>query len=97
LFRAVEEEQSLAAQGKLIELDEAEKERAESENGCCRAMRDVSGRWVPIDAVILEDFEPTPVLRFGSRKCVTQFVTQLGFAVGKGMAKPDGRQLVSPA
>lgn len=45
----------------LQQKDEMEKKWAESESNCGRAIRDVSGKWIPVDPVIVEDFEPTQI------------------------------------
>jgi hypothetical protein len=48
--RAVHEDQETTA-----------REAAECDSSCGRAVRDSSGRWVPIDPVIPDDYEPIPV------------------------------------
>jgi hypothetical protein len=46
--RAVEEEGRLAAKRKVLQMDEAEKEWAEEQSNCGRAVKDENGRWVPV-------------------------------------------------
>jgi len=48
--RAVQEDQETTA-----------REAAECDSQCGRAVRDSSGRWVPVNPVIPDDYEPTPV------------------------------------
>jgi len=51
----------------LGQRDEMEKKLAESESCCGRALKDVSGKWVPIDPIfpdmseIPDDWEPNAV------------------------------------
>jgi hypothetical protein len=59
--RAVEEEQARVTKAKLITLDAAAREAAECESSDGRAVRDSSGKWVPVDPIIPDDYEPIPV------------------------------------
>ena len=59
--RAVEEQQERDARANLIKLDAAAREAAECESSDGRAVRDSSGKWVPVDPIIPDDYEPIPV------------------------------------
>jgi len=58
----LEQERRCLEEAKLRERDEAEKRWAEVDSNCGRAVRDASGRWVPLDPLIPDDLELDPVI-----------------------------------
>jgi hypothetical protein len=48
LPKCVHDEQKMAAQRQIIELDQAAKELAEEESNCGRALRGEFGQWIPV-------------------------------------------------
>ena len=61
LPRRVEDARKLEEERKSRELDASERANAEAESCCGKAFKDVSGKWVPVEPVIPDDYEPNPV------------------------------------
>jgi integrase len=64
--QAVQEEQKLAEERKLIELDNAQRECAEEQSNCGCAVKGEDGQWIPL---VNEEFEPPADWREALDQC----------------------------